>query len=96
MNGIVHVVMFLCVLMAFIAWAVALMTALSVVRLAPRGQKLASYFQLGWWRFAALEQRLGPQVLPLIQRYRRAFIVFFGIIFILLLIVFINVAMTAV
>jgi hypothetical protein len=96
MNGLVHVVMFLCVLMAFIAWAVALMTALSVVRLAPRGQKLASYFQLGWWRFAALEQRLGPQVLPLIKRYRRAFIVFFGIIFILLLIVFINVVMTTV
>lgn len=95
MNGLVHVVMFFCALMAFIAWAVALMTALSVMRLAPRGQKLASYWQLGWWRFAALEQRLGPPVLPLIKRYRRAFIVFFGVILALLLIVAGNIAMNA-
>jgi hypothetical protein len=95
MNGLVHVVMFFCVLMAFVAWAVALMTALSVVRLAPRGQKLASYWQLGWWRFTALEQRLGPPVLPLIKRYRRAFIVFFGVIVALLLIVIGNIAMYA-
>ncbi|MGE3832055.1 MAG: hypothetical protein AB7F76_13750 [Parvibaculaceae bacterium] len=94
MNGLVHVVMFFCVLMAFIAWAVALMTALSVIRLAPRGQKIASYFQLGWFRFAALEQRLGPQVQPLIRRYRRAFIVFFGVLLVLLLIVFGTIAMT--
>jgi hypothetical protein len=95
MNGLVHVVMFFCALMAFIAWAVALMTALSVVRLAPRGQKLASYLQLGWWRFAALEQRLGPPVLPMIKRYRRAFIVFFGVLLVLLLIVAGNIAMNA-
>jgi hypothetical protein len=95
MNGLMHVLMFFCVLLAFIAWAVALLTALSVVRLAPRGQKLASYFQLGWWRFAALEQRLGPPVLPLIKRYRLAFIVFFGVLLVLLLIVFGNVAMNA-
>jgi hypothetical protein len=87
--------MFLCVLLAFIAWAVALMTALSVIRLAPPGQKFASYLQLGWWRFAALEQRLGPQVQPLTRRYRRAFIVFFGILLALLLIVLGNIAMNA-
>jgi hypothetical protein len=95
MNGLMHVVMFLCVVMAFIAWAIALLTALSVVRLAPPGQKLASYFQLGWWRFAALEQRLGPPVLPLITRYRRAFFVFFGVILMLLLIIVGNIAVNA-
>ena len=95
MNGLVHVFMFVCVFAAFIAWAVAFMTALSVIRLAPRGQKIASYLQLGWWRFAALEQRLGPPVQPLIRRYRLAFFVFFGIFLALLLIIVGTIAMNA-
>lgn len=88
MGGLVHVVMFVAALVAFIAWAMAALSALSVVQLAPKGDKLTAYFDLGRWRFAALEARLGPTVTPHIVRYKRAFLVFFaaiGAIFIVVL-----------
>ena len=31
------------------AWLVAVWSAISVVRLAPPGQKVRAYFNLGWW-----------------------------------------------
>jgi hypothetical protein len=80
MGSLIHVVMFGAALIAFIAWAIAAFSALNVVNLAPKGEKLTSYFQLGLWRFANLEARLGPQVKPHLVRYRRAFFVFFAVI----------------
>ncbi|WP_119274250.1 hypothetical protein [Taklimakanibacter deserti] len=80
MGTLIHVVMFGAVLIAFIAWAVAALSAFNVVNLAPRGEKLSAYFQLGLWRFAALEARLGAAVKPHLVRYRRAFYVFFAVI----------------
>jgi hypothetical protein len=80
MGGLIHVVMFVAALVAFVAWAMAALSALSVVQLAPKGDKLTAYFDLGRWRFAALEARLGPAVTPHIVRYKRAFLVFFAAI----------------
>jgi hypothetical protein len=76
MGGLIHVVMFLGALMAFIAWAIAGLCALNVAELAPKGDKLATYFELGRWKFADLETRLGPEAAPHLVRYRRAFLVF--------------------
>lgn len=87
MGGLIHVVMFLGALIAFVAWAFAGLSALSVVQLAPKGEKLSSYFELGCWRFAALEARLGPAVTPHLVRYKRAFLVFFAAICAMLVLV---------
>ena len=80
MGTLIHVVMFGAVLIAFIAWAFAALSAFNVVNLAPNGEKLSVYFQLGLWRFAALEARLGAAVKPHLVRYKRAFFVFFAVI----------------
>ncbi|MGE0005029.1 MAG: hypothetical protein AB7S92_05510 [Parvibaculaceae bacterium] len=80
MGTLIHVVMFGAVLAAFIAWAVAGLAVLGVVSLAPRGEKLSAYFQLGLWRFSALEARLGAGVRPHLVRYKRALCVFFAVI----------------
>jgi hypothetical protein len=80
MGGLIHVVMFGAALIAFIAWAMAVLAALNVVQLAPKGEKLTSYFRLGLWRFADLEATIGPQVTPHLIRYKRAFLVFFAVI----------------
>ena len=76
MGGLVNVVMFLGALIAFIAWSIAGLCALNVAELAPKGGKLAAYFELGRWKFADLENRLGPEAGPHLIRYRRAFLVF--------------------
>ncbi|HTN95639.1 MAG TPA: hypothetical protein VL101_01570 [Nordella sp.] len=80
MGGLIHVGMFVGALTAFIAWSIAGLRALSVARLAPKGEKLSAYFELGRWQFAALETRLGPAVTPHLVGYRRAFLVFFAAI----------------
>ncbi|MGE3875724.1 MAG: hypothetical protein AB7F74_22445 [Parvibaculaceae bacterium] len=80
MGALIHVVMFGAVLVAFIAWAFAALSAINVVSLAPKGEKLAAYFQLGMWRFAPLEASLGAGVRPHLIRYKRAFFVFFAVI----------------
>jgi hypothetical protein len=60
------------------AWCVAVYSAWQVTNLSPKGQKLKNYFALGWWRFAELESRIGPDVRPILDRYRNAFFVFFA------------------
>lgn len=62
------------------AWLVAVWSAISVVRLAPPGQKVRAYFNLGWWRFAKVRASIGPAAEPHIIRFRRAFYVFFAVI----------------
>jgi hypothetical protein len=76
MGGLFHVAMFLGALIAFIAWAIAGLCALNVAGLAPQGGKLTTYFELGRWKFADLETRLGPEAAPHLIRYKRAFLVF--------------------
>ena len=43
---------------------------------AAKGGKLTTCFELGRWKFADLETRLGPQAAPHLIRYKRAFLVF--------------------
>jgi hypothetical protein len=70
------------------AWVVAVMSALSIIGLAPKGQKIAAYYALGWWRFAKVEAIAGPAAAPHIGRYRKAFLVFFASILLAVVIVF--------
>ena len=76
MGGLSHVAMFAGALIAFIAWSIAGLCVLNVAELAPRGGKLTACFELGRWKFADLEARLGPQAVPHLIRYKRAFLVF--------------------
>jgi hypothetical protein len=62
------------------AWIVAVMSALSIVQLAPAGQKMSIWFTLGWWRFDKIRTVTGPAADPHIKRYVRAFLVFFAAI----------------
>ena len=64
-----------------IAGNAAVISALSIIGLAPKGQKLKAYFALGWWRFAQVEAIAGPAAAPYIARYRKAFLAFFACIF---------------
>ncbi len=59
-------------LVAVAAWFTAVISAIAVVQLAPRGEKLASLFRLGWLRFSTLSAQLGPAALPHLARYRMA------------------------
>jgi hypothetical protein len=80
MGALIHVVMFAAALLAFIAWSLAALAALGVASLAPKGEKLSAYFDLGMWHFASLEARFGAGVTPHLVRYRRAFFAFFAVI----------------
>ena len=66
--------------LAFAAWAVAMSAALTVWRISPPGEKFGNYFRLGCWRFAALEARLGPDIRPVLSRFRLGIIVFLACI----------------
>ena len=80
MGGLIHVVMFAGALTAFIAWSIAGLCALNVAELAPKGGKLTTCLELGSWKFADLETRLGPEAAPHLIRYKQAFLVFFATI----------------
>ena len=73
---------------ALAAWVVAAISALEIVRLAPKGGKLAAYWNLGWWRHAAIAQALGPAANAPLRRYRFAFCVFFGCVLAMIAAVF--------
>jgi hypothetical protein len=62
------------------AWIVAVTSALSIAQLAPAGQRMSTWFTLGWWRFDKVRAATGPAADPHIKRYIRAFVVFFAAI----------------
>ncbi len=64
-------------LVAVGAWIVALVSALSIIGLAPAGQRMSTWFALGWWRFDKVEAVTGPGAVPHIKRYVWAFTAFF-------------------
>ena len=64
-------------LLAIFAWFVALMSAIQIVRLAPKGAGMRTYGRLGWWKFSEIRSELGPRVEPHITAYQRAFVAFF-------------------
>jgi hypothetical protein len=67
-------------LLAAAAWLVAVASALSLVGIAPSGGKFDTLMDLGWWRFGAIEARIGPSARTHIKRYRLAFMAFFLIV----------------
>jgi len=70
----------LIVVVAFGAWAMALIAALSIVGLVPAGQKLKSWFALGGWRFDEIRAVGGVAVEPHLKRYQLAFAAFFAVV----------------
>jgi hypothetical protein len=63
---------------AALAWGMAVLSAIRIVRLAPSGSGFITYVRLGWWRFEPIRAELGPAVEPHLASYRNAFIVFFA------------------
>ena len=68
------------VLLVAVAFLVAVTAAVQIVALAPRGQKLTTYGQLGWWQFDKIRATIGPAADLPIRTYQRAFIVFMVIV----------------
>ena len=77
MISIVLGAMMLLVAMAFV---VAVIAAVQIVALAPKGQKLTTYGQLGWWQFDKIRATIGPAADLPIRTYQRAFVVFMVIV----------------
>jgi hypothetical protein len=68
--------------LAAAAWLVVVVSALSLVGMAPPGGRFDTLMDLGWWRFGAIEARIGPAAQAHIWRYRMAFMAFFLIVLI--------------
>ena len=49
-----------------------------LVAMAPAGERIPAALEIGFWNFPAAERRLGAAALPLIDRYRRGFYLFFA------------------
>lgn len=69
-------------LFAVLALIVAVMQAVTIVRVAPVSANLAGFMPLGWWKFRQLEQKAGAAAAQPLNIYKRAVIVF--IVFLLL------------
>jgi hypothetical protein len=67
-------------LLVVVAWIVAIMSAIQIVSLAPKGEKIRTYGQLGWWQFDKIRATIGPAADQPIRAYQRAFIVFIVIV----------------
>jgi Na+-driven multidrug efflux pump len=63
-------------LFASLSWIIAVIQAIRIVKLAPKGEKLGSYFALGWWKFDQIAAKAGPESLPVLETYKRAVIAF--------------------
>ncbi len=68
--------------LALFSWVVALIAALRIVGLAPKGEKFRVYGRLGWWNFDGVRALTGPTADPHIQAYQRAFIAFIACVII--------------
>lgn len=67
-------------LFASLSWIIAVIQAIRIVQMAPKGQKLGSYFALGWWKFDQIEAKAGPASAPVLQTYKRAVIAFLAFV----------------
>ena len=66
--------------LGFFAWGIAVLSAIRIVSLAPKGERVRTYGKIGWWQFAEIRENLGPAVEPHIRAYQRAFIVFLTLV----------------
>ena len=67
-------------LLVVMAWIIAIISAVQIVGLAPKGEKLRTYGQLGWWQFDKIRATIGPAADLPIRTYQRAFMVFIVIV----------------
>lgn len=65
---------------AMLSGVVAVIQAIQIVSLAPKGEKLGSYFALGWWKFGRIEAKAGPAAVPHVRIYQRAVIAFLAFV----------------
>ncbi|UJW86139.1 hypothetical protein [Devosia sp. SL43] len=63
-------------LFASLSWIVAVIQAIRIVQLTPKGEKMGSYFALGWWKFDQIAAKAGPASVPVLETYKRAVIAF--------------------
>ena len=66
--------------LAALAFAAAVIAAFQIVSLAPKGRRMQTYGQLGWWQFDKIRATVGPTGDLPIRTYQRAFVVFMVII----------------
>ncbi|RYE10263.1 MAG: hypothetical protein EOP22_05930 [Hyphomicrobiales bacterium] len=66
--------------LGFFAWGIAVLSAIRIVSMAPKGQRLGIYGKVGWWQFGDIRTALGPNVEPHIRAYQRAFVAFIGLV----------------
>lgn len=64
-----------------LAWCIAAWSTLSILRVAPKGGKLQTYFDIGWWRFEKVRATVGSAAEPHLARYRLSCLLFFVLIF---------------
>ena len=76
----ISIVLGVALLFAALSFVAAVIAAVQIVALAPKGQKLKTYGQLGWWQFDRVRQTTGPAGDLPIRTYQRAFIVFIVIV----------------
>ena len=76
----ISIVLSVMMLLAVLAFAAAVIAAVQIVTLAPKGQKLTTYGQLGWWQFDKIRATVGPAGDVPIRTYQRAFVVFMVIV----------------
>ena len=67
--------------LAVFSWFIAVISAIRVVALAPKGKKVSVYGKLGWWQFDEIRKTIGPAADQPIRVYQRAFIAFIGLVF---------------
>jgi hypothetical protein len=65
---------------AVATWIVALWSALNVIGLSPKGEKLTNYFRLGRLQFKAIEASAGPAVVPHTRRFGWALLAFLVVV----------------
>ena len=88
--GTVAVIVWFIALFGFIRVAIAW---LGVMKAAPAGQRFATFMELGFWNFPAVEQRLGPTAAPLVHGYKQGFLLFFGAVFGFMILTILNIVL---
>jgi hypothetical protein len=76
----IPIVLGVALMLAALAFFAAVIAAIQIVALAPKGQKITTYGQLGWWQFDKIRATVGPAADLPIRTYQRAFVVFITIV----------------
>lgn len=77
MNLLLTLLVGMLVLLAVGAWLTALVSAFSLWRIVPQGNRLKSLFDMGWLQIDSIRELAGPEGDHLARRYVWALVVFF-------------------